>query len=511
MNAQQVALYQPTEAIARVDELMAERHGQMLSLFAGDETVVDRMRTLTLHALTHPRLMEKLQRADLGTVIEAVRDCAALGLMPIPALAEGYFVPYWNSKKGKYDIQFQPGYNGLAKLVRNSGHVLDVSAGVAYEGDQFDYDEGSSAFVRHKRALRDRGNRIASYAIANLPGGLVRVRVMDMAEIEQHRRASKAADDGPWVEWYDAMSAKTALRDLCKYLPKSATVERALIIESEAEERHGRPPATGRPSATVARIHDRLGISSQPDDTGASEAVVVGGRAEPEGDDSGTVEPAAQPSGGAPDCAHPSAEHVLRDVGITCGACGEVLARRTEEKAGGAVPATSAEGREARSGAPAPTEQPPTGEQVATAPATTPDGLHPEGGDSPPVAAPPDSSAGAGSSPPASALPSPEQVAARYAWAASRGWSEEDVDDAATEATGLLPHDLDAEAWAVFSRTSIKDHQPPHPPKPRTDAYRALDAQSKANARAYWSERDKEAARESGQRALDAAARGGEA
>jgi recombination protein RecT len=258
-----VAVREPQQAIAEVTALLTKRHDQLISLFAGDEAVVDRMKTLTLHALAQPRLMEKLQRADLATVIEAVRECAALGLMPIPALAEGYFVPYWNSKKGQYDIQFQTGYNGLAKLVRNSGNVLDVSAGVAYANDEFDYDEGSAAFVRHKRALSDRGNRIAAYAIALFPGGIARVRVMDIAEVEQHRKASKAADDGPWVEWYDPMAAKTALRDLCKYLPKSATVERALIGEVEAEERHARPPA--RPvSATVTRIHERLGVGTSP-------------------------------------------------------------------------------------------------------------------------------------------------------------------------------------------------------------------------------------------------------
>lgn len=256
----------PSEVIEQVDSLIEQKRDQFMSLLGNDPAVVDRMRTLTLHALASPTLMEKLKRADIPTIVTAVRECATLGLMPIPALAEGYFVPYWNSTKGKYDIQFQVGYQGLAKLIRNSGRVVDVDANVAYDGDEFDYDEGSGAFVRHKRALANRGNRIAAYAVAWLPGGLTKVRVLDVATIEQHRRASKAKDDGPWVEWYDAMAQKTALTQLGKYLPKSHQVERALMLDIEAEEQHAAPPAPPKPSRLISSIHERLGVSAPPVD-----------------------------------------------------------------------------------------------------------------------------------------------------------------------------------------------------------------------------------------------------
>ncbi len=261
-NPNAVALLAPKEAIDGVSRLFDAKREQILDLFAGDEAIVDRMRTLTLHALSEPKLLEKLRQADPLSVLDAIRQSAALGLMPIPALAEGYFVPYWNSDKRKFDLQFQPGYQGIAKLVLNSGRVLDVDAGVAYANDIFEYEEGSSPFVRHVRALKDRGERIATYAVARLPGGIAKVRVLDVATIEQHRKASKAAGSGPWVEWYDAMAMKTALRDLCKYLPKSATLEKALLFEAEAEERYATAPVVRGALGSGARdrVRARLGV-----------------------------------------------------------------------------------------------------------------------------------------------------------------------------------------------------------------------------------------------------------
>lgn len=263
------------DAIATVDVMIAKQAAELLPLMSSPGEL-ERLRSLTAHALADPKLAAKIIRADLATVYLAVRECASLGLMPIPTLAEAYFVPYWNRDKGLYDLELQAGWQGLAKLVRNSGRVVDIGAGVAYDGDEFDYDEGSAAFVHHKRALRDRGDRLAAYAIAWLPAGVVRVRVMDMAEIETHRAASKA-DSGPWVDWYDAMSTKTVLRDLAKQLPKSATVERALMLDSDAEDRHDRPPGlpAPRPSSSLGRIQRRLGL---PDaEAGPAEAGVETG------------------------------------------------------------------------------------------------------------------------------------------------------------------------------------------------------------------------------------------
>lgn len=238
--AQTSAVTTTRDNLARVDAMIQAKQEQLAAL-AGDARFVERLRVVTLHALANPNLADKLARADLATVIEAVREAAVLGLSPTGANGEGYLIPYWNRDKGLYDIQFQAGYRGLQILLEDTALI---ATGVAYEGDQFDYMLGTDEWVRHVPALRNRGNRIAFWAAATLlPSGVKRVEVMDVDQVEQRRKASKAADSGPWVDWYDEMGRKTVLRGIAKRIPLSARADQAISAENEAEGRYQAPPA----------------------------------------------------------------------------------------------------------------------------------------------------------------------------------------------------------------------------------------------------------------------------
>lgn len=235
-----------TDTVAAQKELIRlvdARTSQLLALFAGDEALVERFKTVALHAATSN---ERILRSDPLTVIEAMRDSATMGLELNGVMGEGYLVPYWNSRRSVYETRFQPGYRGLLKLIRRSGQVLDIAADVVYEGDAFEYETGSDAYVRHRPAWRDRGGRLGTYAYAKLPGGITRVLILTEAEAEMVRKASKAADEGPWVEWPDEMRKKTAIRRLAKTLPQDPLVERALEVENRAEQAYAAPPATER-------------------------------------------------------------------------------------------------------------------------------------------------------------------------------------------------------------------------------------------------------------------------
>lgn len=233
------------EAIVRVDELMATRHAQLMALVGGSREIVDRLRAVTLHALANPRLAEKLQRADLATVIEAVREAAIAGLMPTGANGDGWLVPYWNKDKSLYDIQFQAGYRGQMKLLEPT---CVITSGAVYAADHFEFMKGSEEWVRHVPALVERGERIAFWAAAWIKDAHRSVvEVMTIPEIEQRRRASKAADDGPWIEWYDEMGRKTVIRAIEKRVPKTDKAERLMAYEDEAEERYTLAPGAAAP------------------------------------------------------------------------------------------------------------------------------------------------------------------------------------------------------------------------------------------------------------------------
>ena len=75
----------------------------------------------------------------------------------------------------------------------------------------------------------------AEYAVARLKDGGYQFEVMSRAEIEQVRKKSKAGSSGPWVEHWDEMAKKTVLRRLCKLLPSSIELARAVAMDEATD------------------------------------------------------------------------------------------------------------------------------------------------------------------------------------------------------------------------------------------------------------------------------------
>jgi recombination protein RecT len=160
---------------------------------------------------TNPKLLE----CDINSLMGAVMECAKLGLEP-NLMGQAYLIPF------KKEVQFVIGYRGLIDLVRRSGKITNLEARVVYENDQFDYEYGVSADLKHKPALTNKGKAIAYYAVATFKDGGFAFDVMSIEDIENHRdKYSKAKNFGPWKDDFDAMAKKTVLRQLIKYLPIS--------------------------------------------------------------------------------------------------------------------------------------------------------------------------------------------------------------------------------------------------------------------------------------------------
>jgi len=57
---------------------------------------------------------------------------------------------------------------------------------------------------------------------------------MSVADVEKVRQASRAANNGPWVQWWDEMARKTVIRRIAKRLPSSADLDQVLASDNEA-------------------------------------------------------------------------------------------------------------------------------------------------------------------------------------------------------------------------------------------------------------------------------------
>lgn len=170
-------------------------------------------------ALTVFRQSKQLQQCDPMSFIGALMTCSQLGLEPGP-LGEAYMVPFGNQ------VTFIPGYRGLLKLAYQSGKIQSIGAHVVREKDEFEFEYGLEEKLRHQPFMDGpRGEPVAVYAVAKYKDGGHHFIVMSMSAVEAVRKISRSANKGPWVDHWDAMARKTAIRQLIRWLPLSTELQ----------------------------------------------------------------------------------------------------------------------------------------------------------------------------------------------------------------------------------------------------------------------------------------------
>jgi recombination protein RecT len=176
--------------------------------------------------MTQIRVNEKLANCTPASLLGAVMLTAQLGLEPGP-LGQAYLVPFGN------ECQFIVGYKGLITLAYRSGGIV-ISAYEICQNDLFKHDYGTGQ-VQHTFPLqKDRGPTVGVWAKAVLATGQSSILVMTKAEVEEHRKRSRAKDSGPWITDYDAMAKKTVIRALCSQLPLSSEAQKAMAADETA-------------------------------------------------------------------------------------------------------------------------------------------------------------------------------------------------------------------------------------------------------------------------------------
>lgn len=192
--------------------------------------------------LTEVTKNPKLLDCSEGSMIGAILQAAQLGLEPGGVLGQAYLVPFKNYKKGgALECQLITGYKGLIKLAYQSGEVGAIRARVVREKDAFRYHYGLEEQLVHEPWRGpEAGELVAVYAVAKIKGvDEAQFLVLERWEADLIRhKFSASADKGPWVDDFDEMAKKSALRRLCKLLPASTenqALARAVALDEHAE------------------------------------------------------------------------------------------------------------------------------------------------------------------------------------------------------------------------------------------------------------------------------------
>lgn len=229
-------------------------------------------------ALTCVRMNPDLTKCTPESFMGALFTSAQLGVEPVAGRA--YILPFNNSRKqadGSWksikEAQFVMGYKGLADLFYRHEKAVQLDWGAVHEGDNFQYEYGTTSFLKHVPALKNRGPVIAYYVVASLQGGGKPFMVMSVEDCMEHgKKHSKTwltkewskeknryvectphwAESSPWATSTDSMCLKTVLVQLAKILPLSVQLQRAIAADETSREfRQGIDDALDLPDTTT--------------------------------------------------------------------------------------------------------------------------------------------------------------------------------------------------------------------------------------------------------------------
>lgn len=219
-------------------------------------------------ALTSIRLNPKLAQCTPESFMGSLFVLAQIGLEPIAGRA--YLLPFYNNRKEMingvpkwrkvYEVQALIGYKGMAELFYRHESALAIDMQTVRKNDDFDYEFGTNASLRHKPNMGDRGPVIGYYAIAKMRTGGEKFQYMSQQQCLDHakkhskvfsKKDNKFLPGTPWVTDVDAMCMKTVLIQLAKLLPLSVEMQRAVAVdETSRQYRKGVGDALALPDTT---------------------------------------------------------------------------------------------------------------------------------------------------------------------------------------------------------------------------------------------------------------------
>ena len=243
-------------------------------------------------ALTAFRMTPKLGECDPRSVFAAVIQSSQMGL-EVGLMGEAHLVPFGNQ------CQLIPGYTGLMKLARQSGLVQDIYAHEVRVNDQFTLKLGMERSLEHEPMTgfggfpasdEERGDVAGFYAVAVFKDGSRTFVAMGRKEVEKirdnsrgYQAAKRYKKESVWDSDFTAMGLKTAIRRLCKFLPKSPELAAALALDAASEQ--GKEQNLNLNDVIEGNyapvVDEETGEITEPDGAKATQAKVAEKSAEP--------------------------------------------------------------------------------------------------------------------------------------------------------------------------------------------------------------------------------------
>lgn len=214
----------PVGSASGLNDLLLSRKDSLNKLATKHVTVDRLIKGYVVAASRVPALYKCTQLSILQTCI----DAASLGLDLAPAKKHAAIIPFGQ------EATLIPMVHGYIEIAGRSG--INIFAAIAYQLEvakkAFYYTLGTNRMIYHapldaavQAELSESdnpaeilGSIVYFYAVAEYPNGYKDFVVLAKREVDKIRNASRAKNAGPWVDWYEEMGKKTAIRRLFKTL-----------------------------------------------------------------------------------------------------------------------------------------------------------------------------------------------------------------------------------------------------------------------------------------------------
>lgn len=223
----------------RVNQWFSKSLPNLCSL-AGNESEAKKIFAICLSQINrNPKLAE----CTPESLTSCISQTMSFKLLPGP-FKECAFVPRRN-KKGQWEANWQPQYQGLVKLAYNSGVLATIRAEVVWSNDIVNIRRGlvqDLEHIPHSGKREGRGTRVGVYCVwkttLSKEPEFIYIDEEFVNTIKSRSPASKFPDS-PWnstspddVDW---MWKKTALIQALKMIPKSDEMVNLLDAEENSE------------------------------------------------------------------------------------------------------------------------------------------------------------------------------------------------------------------------------------------------------------------------------------
>jgi recombination protein RecT len=175
-----------------------------------------------------------LKQCTWQSVARAVVMSAEINLEIGSSLNHAYLVPRYNN--GAWECELQISAYGFAELAYRSGFIKAMWWHAVYKDDTFKYRYGLDPILEHEpldETELDADVKF-TYAVAELMTGGKIFLVMSRNKIDRLKNMNPSVKKGkfsPWTDNYAEMACVKVVRALCKRLPKSKELSKAMSFD----------------------------------------------------------------------------------------------------------------------------------------------------------------------------------------------------------------------------------------------------------------------------------------